>query len=300
MIQDLKERRETLEHHSSLSLQTQSSSMSPSISNKSSTNSDTTSRPTLAERLSTPPPLALVDRISISPASPELGNGSPIQTDDETLASPTETVVADPSEVSVSPERQFPSGHLYVQERLQGCGESTMGRVMQSIGYAFRRSLEDVTHYGAPPTCRVRGRGGHETMFYDTEEVSSLTRPYSGRRFNLDLINRIVDPSIRSVRSSNEISLELGQLVWVYSYHASLNGWSVEYHPRGPFIIIAKLAALYALVDQGGYLYEMPVAAHRLIPVVTTWHAMRLPQDLARHPEVHDILHSWKDKSDGL
>src|SRR6266576_408953 len=100
VIQDLKERQETLEHHSSLSLQTQSSSMSPSISNKSSTNSDTTSRPTLAERLSTPPPLALVDRISISPASPELGNGSPIQTDNETLASPTETVVADPSDSS--------------------------------------------------------------------------------------------------------------------------------------------------------------------------------------------------------
>src|SRR6266550_6573903 len=97
MIQDLKEQRETLEHHSSLSLQTQSSSMSPSISNKSSTNSDTTSRPTLTERLSTPPPLALVDRISISPASPELGNGSPIQTDDKTLASPTETVVAERS-----------------------------------------------------------------------------------------------------------------------------------------------------------------------------------------------------------
>jgi len=137
-------------------------------------------------------------------------------------------------------------------------------------------------------------------MFYDTEEVSSLTRPYSGRRFNLDLINRIVDPSIRSVRSSNEISIELGQLVWVYSYRASLNGWSVEYNPKGPFIIIAKLASHYALVDQGGYLHEMPVAAHRLIPVVTTWHAMRLPQDLSSHPEVHDILHSWKDKSDGL
>ena len=126
--------------------------MSPSRANRFSTQSDTTTRPTLAERLSTPPPLALVDRIASSPASPERGNGSPIQTDDETLASPTETIVLGPSEVSVSPERQFPSGHLHVQESIS-YGETMSGRVMQSIGYAFRRSLEDATHRGSSPTC---------------------------------------------------------------------------------------------------------------------------------------------------
>jgi hypothetical protein len=135
-------------------------------------------------------------------------------------------------------------------------------------------------------------------MFYDTEEVSTLTRPYSGRRFNLELMNRLVQPRLQSVR--NEVSLELGQLVWLYSYTSSLNGWSVEYDLRGPFVIITKTGHLYVLVDSGGYLHQHAVAVHHLIPAVTTWHAMHLPQDLVGHSEVHDLLHTWNEGHEGL
>ena len=98
----------------------------------------------------------------------------------------------------------------------------------------------------------------------------------------------------------NEVQLELSQLVWKYIYQSTLSSWSVTYDPHGPFVIIMCSGHHYALINTGGFLHPTLVEAHHLIPAYTSWHAMRLPQDLVQHPDVADILNTWKDKSEGL
>lgn len=137
-------------------------------------------------------------------------------------------------------------------------------------------------------------------MFYDKDEPSTLAQPYSGRRYNLDLINRLMDPSIRSVRGMNEISLEPGQLVWKFDYRGSINSYTLDYDARGPFVIIAKSWDRYVLVDQVGFLHPVSVPAHQLVPAVTTWHAMRLPESLVNDKEVEKLLLSLRTEYEGL
>lgn len=266
--------------------------MSPSVADISPVSSDSAPRLSLAERLSDPSVLTLADRISSSPASPVSDTGSPIQTDNE-LPSPTETVVLEPLEASMSPLQRFPGGNREVHESIP-MDERTMARVTTSIGHTFARSLNDATHGTEEVTARIRAYGGHETMFYNVNEISTLTRPFSNRRFNLDLINRLVQPSMESILSiRNEVNLEPGQLVWRFVYTVTMNGWSHSYDPRGPFIIIARQGPRYVLVDTGGYLLPAPVPAYCLIPAISTWHAMRLPADLARSNDVQDVFNSW-------
>lgn len=264
-----------------------------------STNEEPRSNITLAERLSAPLSLSLIDRIASSPTVTVSREGSPISTDSETQASPTETLIFDPLGPSVSPLRQFPTGHRAVHELIP-YDERTPARVTESIGYVFNRSLQDDTHRSPsdPVTCRVRGRGGQETMFYDPQEVSPLTRPFNARRFNLELINRLGRPSVPNVR--NEVIIEPGQLVWMYIYQLLTNGWTVDFDPRGPFIVVAKSGSRCVLIDAGGFLHPTPVSIHRLIPAVTTWHAMRIPMELRNHEDVQEILTAWNVQPEGL
>ena len=116
--------------------------------------------------------------------------------------------------------------------------------------------------------------------------------------FNVDLINHIVQPTINSVW--NEVQIEPGQLVWKYTYQSTLSGWTVTYDPQGPFVIIACSGHCYVLVNTSGFLHPTPIEAHHLVPAYTSWHAIWLPQDLVRHPNITEILDTWKDESEGL
>ena len=86
----------------------------------------------------------------------------------------------------------------------------------------------------------------------------------------------------------------------MYFYQSTPSGWTVTYDPQGPFVVIACSGHRYVLVDTGGFLHPTPIEAHRLVPAYTSWHAIRRPQDLVRHPDVTEILDAWKDESEGL
>ena len=98
----------------------------------------------------------------------------------------------------------------------------------------------------------------------------------------------------------NEISLEPGQLVWKFDYRGSMNGYTLDYDARGPFVIIAKNWDRYVLVDQVGFLHPVSVPAHQLVPAVTTWHAMRLPESLVNDKVVEELLLSLRTEYEGL
>ena len=124
-------------------------------------------------------------------------------------------------------------------------------------------------------TCCVRGRGGQETMFWDMQEVLTLTDTFRGPNptcFNVDLINHIMQPMINSIQ--NEVQIELGQLVWKYIYQSTPSGWTVTYDPRGPFVVIAHSGHHYVLIDTGGFLHPTPIEAHRLVLAYTSWHTI--------------------------
>ena len=219
----------------------------------------------LIERITDAAPLSLLQRMS---------PGSPIQTDTETLVSPLESVDTHPTSGSRSPVLLFPRGSIDVHKAIP-YGETTLARVDGLIGNAFIRSLDDRTKRADEVTCCVRGRGGQETMFWDMQEVSTLTDTFRGpnpTHFNINLINCIVQPTINSIR--NEVQIELGQLVWKYFYQSTPSGWMVTYDPRGPFVVIARSEHRYVLVDAGGFLHPTPVEAHRLVPAYTSWHAI--------------------------
>ena len=139
----------------------------------------------------------------------------------------------------------------------------------------FIQLLDDRTRHADEVTCRVRGRGGQEMMFWDTQEVSTLTDTFRGpnpTHFNVNLINCIMQPTINSVQ--NEVQIELSQLVWKYIYQSTLSGWTVTYDPQGPFVIIAHSGHHYVLINTGRFLHPTPVKAHCLVPVYTSWHAI--------------------------
>ena len=100
--------------------------------------------------------------------------GSPIQTDTETLVSPLESVDTHPTSGSCSPVLLFPQGSIDVHKAIPD-SETTLARVDGSIGNVFIRSLDDRMRRADEVTCCVRGRGGQETMFWDMQEVSTLT-----------------------------------------------------------------------------------------------------------------------------
>ena len=128
--------------------------------------------------------------------------GSPIQTDTETLVSPIESVDTLLTSRSRLPALLFPRGRIDVHKAIP-YGETTLAQVDGSIGNAFIRSLDDRTKCADEVTCHVRGRGGQEMMFWDMQEVSTLTDTFRGpnpTRFNVDLINRIVQPTINSIQ----------------------------------------------------------------------------------------------------
>ena len=137
-------------------------------------------------------PLSLLQRMS---------PGSPIQTNTKTLVSPLESVDAHLTSGSCLPALLFPRGSIDIHKAIP-YGETTLARVDRSIGNMFIRSLDDRTKHADEVTCRVRGRGGQETMFWDTQEVLTLTNTFRGpnlTRFNVDLINHIVQPTINSI-----------------------------------------------------------------------------------------------------
>ena len=112
-------------------------------------------------------------------------------------------------------------------------------------------------------------------MFWDTQEVLTLTDAFQGpnpTRFNVDLINRIVQLMINSVQ--NEVQIELGQLVWKYIYQSTPSGWTITYDPRGPFVVIACSGHHYVLIDTGRFLHPTPIEAHCLVLAYTSWHAI--------------------------
>ena len=98
----------------------------------------------------------------------------------------------------------------------------------------------------------------------------------------------------------NKVQIELSQLVWKYIYQSTPSGWTITYDPRGPFVVITCSGHCYVLVDTSGFLHPTPIEAHRLVLAYTSWHTIRLPQDLVQHPDVTKILDAWKDKSEGL
>ena len=168
-----------------------------------------------------------------------MSSGSPIQTDTETLVSPIESVNTHPTSGSCSPVLLFPWGSIDVHKAIP-YSKTTLAWVDGSIGNMFIWSLDDRMRCANKVTCCVRGRGGQEMMFWDTQEVSTLTDTFRGpnpTHFNVDLINRIVQPTINSIR--NEVQIELGQLVWKYIYQSTPSAWTVTYNPRGPFVVIA-------------------------------------------------------------
>ena len=100
--------------------------------------------------------------------------GSPIQTDTETLVPPIKSVDTHPTSGSRLPALLFPRGSIDIHKAIP-YGETTLARVDRLIGNTFIRSLDDRTKCADEVTCRVRGRGGQETMFWDMQEVSTLT-----------------------------------------------------------------------------------------------------------------------------
>ena len=68
----------------------------------------------------------------------------------------------------------FPWGSIDIHKAIP-YGETTLAQVDRSIGNAFIQSLDDRMKHADEVTCRVRGRGGQETMFWDTQEVSTLS-----------------------------------------------------------------------------------------------------------------------------
>ena len=239
----------------------------------------------LAECITNCTPLSLLQCLS---------PGLPIQTDTKTLVSPSKSIGPSPTSGSCSPALLFPWGSTNVHKAIP-YGETTLAQVNGSIGNTFIQSLDD----------RMRRadkvmRGRQEMMFWDTQEVSTLTNAFRGpnpTRFNVDLISHSMQLMINSVW--NEVQIELSQLVWKYIYQSTLNGWTVTYNPQGPFVVIACSGHCYTLVDTRGFLHPT-VEAHCLVPAYTSWHAMRLPQDLAWHPDITNILDTWKDKLEGL
>ena len=119
----------------------------------------------LIEHITDAAPLSLLQRMS---------PGSPIQTNTETLVSPIESIDTHPMSGSHLPALLFPRGSI----------------------------LDDRTRCADEVTCHVRGRGGQEMMFWDTQEVSTLTDAFRGpnpTHFNVNLINHIMQPTINSV-----------------------------------------------------------------------------------------------------
>ena len=245
----------------------------------------------LIERITDTAPLSLLQQMS---------PGSPIQTNTKTLVSPLESVDAHLTSGSCLPVLLFPRRSINVHKAIP-YGKTTLAWVDRSIGNAFIQSLDDRTRCADEATCHVRGRGGRETMFWDTQEVLMLTNAFWGpnpTRFNVDLINRIVQPTINSIQ--NEVQIELSQLVWKYIYQSTPSGWTITYNPRGPFVIIMCSGHCYVLIDTGRFLHPTPIKAHHLVPAYTSWHAIWLPQDLVQHPDITEILDAWKEELEGL
>ena len=146
-----------------------------------------------------------------------MSSGSPIQTDTETLVSPIESVNTHPTSGSCSPVLLFPWGSIDVHKAIP-YSKTTLAWVDGSIGNMFIWSLDDRMRRANKVTCWVRGRGGQEMMFWDTQDVSTLTNAFWGPNptcFNVDLINCIMQLTINSIQ--NKVQIELGQLVWKYS-----------------------------------------------------------------------------------
>ena len=119
----------------------------------------------LIEHITDAAPLSLLQRMS---------PGLPIQTNTKTLVSPLESVDTHLMLGSCSPVLLFPQGSINVHKAIP-YGETTLARVDGSIGNTFIRSLDDRTKRADEVTCCVRGRGGQETMFWDMQEVLTLT-----------------------------------------------------------------------------------------------------------------------------
>ena len=133
----------------------------------------------LIERITDAAPLSLLQRMS---------PGSPIQTDTKTLVSPVESINTHPTSGSHLPVLPFPQGSINVHKAIP-YSKTTLAWVDGSIGNAFIWSLDDRTRHANEVTYHVRGRGGQETMFWDTQEVSTLTNAFWGpnpTRFNVN------------------------------------------------------------------------------------------------------------------
>ena len=106
-----------------------------------------------------------------------MSSGSPIQTDTETLVSPVESVNTHLMLGSCSPVLLFPQGSIDIHKAIP-YSKTTLARVNRLIGDTFIQLLDDRTRHANEVTCHVRGRGGQETMFWDTQEVSTLTNAF--------------------------------------------------------------------------------------------------------------------------
>lgn len=158
----------------------------------------------------------------------------------------------------------------------------------QSLGHQLAESRS-----GRTPreefTCRLYARGGHETMFYDPGERSSLREgPGEGsNHFPLEIVNQAIGPR-QWIRPGSD-TFHVGQVVWLVQHDSSPRGWSLSTDSDGPFVIVGYHIARYVLVDKNGKIFPVPVHSSQLLPYTSSWSAVRIPEALRNHPEVSRI-----------
>jgi hypothetical protein len=163
-----------------------------------------------------------------------------------------------------------------------------------SVGHQFEQSWDRGFFRFGHFHCVITPRGGHEGAFYGSA-TPVLHRPPSpmpdqvGHEFQIHLLNEMVNPfEVGGAR----IILNPGQLVWALEHTVEVHGWKRSAHR--PFVILVKDHNHYVLLDSGGHLYPRLVPADRLVPVQTTWTTVRLPCLLIDHPQVQEIKNSFQ------
>jgi hypothetical protein len=125
--------------------------------------------------------------------------------------------------------------------------------------------------------------GGHEDMFNGGRMPAA--RPDTDNQFRIELLNRLERP--RSDADGVRTVLLPGQLVWKAVYYS--DSWGTRRDLEGPFVILEQAEDKYVLITHEGFIHPVLISGNRLVPCVTTWHAMNIPDSLRDHRVVREV-----------
>jgi hypothetical protein len=154
----------------------------------------------------------------------------------------------------------------------------------RSVGYSLFPSLsENQINVAGVPRCFLSARSGVEPHLHGIgESPASSPSALNPREHRIEVLNQYLRPW--NEEDADRHRLEPGQLVWL-RHLEDFGGAQLayEYERDTPFLILRRIRDHFRLLNNRGRLYPDLVHRSCLVPVISYWQSISLPETLVNY-----------------